>query len=138
MVLIAARHGESSKLKVKKVKPARALPWKKSVITYCHRAASVSVASAILARTPIVLTMPSFATKPEREDATACQLPKPSGAKIGARKVPMIARKEASISSTMPKAPFSTPNVARNHITIQQRNRIVPAFFKKLHTRSHT
>ena len=54
--------------------------------------------------TPIVETMPSLATKPEREEATACQVPKPRGAKIQAMAPPMTARKLDSVS-TSPNTP---------------------------------
>ena len=87
--------------------------------------------------TPIVETIPSFATKPERDDATACQVSNPSGAKITAIADPITASKLFSVS-TSPNAPSWMPKLERNHITAQQRKRIVPAFLRNAHTLSHT
>ena len=88
-------------------------------------------------RTPMVDTIPSFATKPDREDATACHVPNPSGLKMNAIAPPITASSESS-ASTRPKFPPAKPKLPRNHITAQQRNRMVPAFFRNAHTLSHT
>ena len=82
-------------------------------------------------------TSPSLATKPDSVAATGLQSPNPRGAKIGAKKPPIAAIREYS-ASTNPKVPLCTPKDAKNHITAQQRKRIVPAFLMNAQTRSHT
>ena len=67
----------------------------------------------------------------------ACQLPKPRGAKIQAMVLPMLARMEWLLSSTMPKAPFSKPKPWRNHNTMVDSRITVPARLMKDQPRSH-
>ena len=50
---------------------------------------------------PIVPTMFSFATRPVMDATAACQLPKPSGIKIQEIALPMRARMDISISSSV-------------------------------------
>ena len=98
MVEIAAKQGESSKLKTKKEKAATALG--NIAKTAFHKPGSSSVASARPTKIAMVLTIASLATKPEKAAATACQLLKPRGAKIGAKVLPITAIKLCSKNST--------------------------------------
>ena len=100
--------------------------------------ASSASSSDTLASTPIVETIASFAVKPERDAATGCHSPKPSGANSGAIAPPMMASRLSPLSSTMPNAPSTKPNPARNHMTTHAKNRIVPALTIKPFSRSHT
>ena len=114
-----------------------AIPVGKNCANWSCIDAAYSSTSPSPLSTPIVDTIPSFATNPEREDATACHVPNPSGLKIQAIAPPIEARKHDSLS-TIPNVPFWIPNVPRNHITAQQMKRIVPAFLRNAHTLSHT
>ena len=58
---------------------------------------------------PKVATTFSLAIQPVTVATTISQLPKPSGAKIGAITLPMLAMMQLSIFSTAPNAPFSQP-----------------------------
>ena len=135
MVAIAARHGESKRLKSRKLNPAAADG--NHVATPCATTAGSSVSPATFARTPIVVTIASFAENPEREAATGCHLPNPSGVKITAITLPMDARILSAESSTAPKLPSINPYPPRNHITIQASSRIVPAFLMNPLSLSH-
>ena len=136
MVAIAARQGESSRLKIRKLSAAREVG--NHVCTACATVTASSVSPVTFARTPMVETIASFAVKPDREAATGCHSPKPRGANRGAMKPPITASKLFPLSSTRPKPPFSKPNPPRNHITTQARNRIVPALMMKPFSLSHT
>ena len=100
--------------------------------------ASSARSSETLASTPMVDTIASLAVKPERDAATGCHSPKPSGAKIGANTPPITANRLCPLS-TMPKLPSSAkPKPPKNHMTTQARNKIVPALMMKPFRRSHT
>ena len=92
VVEIAARQGESNRLNSRKEMADR-LVGKKAANWACMSGAYSSISPRPLS-TPMVETMPSLATKPLREEATACQVPKPRGAKIQAMAPPMVARKQ--------------------------------------------
>ena len=51
--------------------------------------------------------------------------------------LPMFARMEASISSTMPNTPSTKPKELVNQTNTEDRVMIVPAFLMKLQPRSH-
>ena len=59
----------------------------------------------------MVPTMFSFAMRPVTEATVACQVPQPSGAKIQAIALPIVARIEEPISSSvsMRKVPSTKP-----------------------------
>ena len=135
IVEIAARHGEFNRLNTRKEKAA-AIVGNQSLIAAATTSVSSERSSLTFARTPIVETIPSFAENPEIAAATHCHLPHPRGVKIHARALPRIAIKQFSVSSTIPKEPFSNPKVERIHMITQARNRIVPAFLMKPHRRS--
>ena len=129
MVAMAARQGLFSRLKTRKEKPAAAQG--NQVPTAAATAPVSSTRSSdTLASTPMVETMASLAVKPEMEEATGCHWPKPRGAKSTAMALPITARREAEVSSTRPKAPFSKPKLERNHMTTQARKRMVPALIR--------
>ena len=134
IVLIAARQGESKRLNTRKENAARALG--NMSITACHNPGSFSPASAIPAITPIVLTMPSLATKPDREAATACREPNPSGVKTGEMNPPITASRLCSCS-TRPNFPSANPKLAKATSPCSKRTGSFPLSFKKLHTLSH-
>ena len=60
----------------------------------CHMETEFSVASPSPYRTPKVETRFSLAMSAEMVDAVACQVPKPSGAKIQATRLPSMASTE--------------------------------------------
>ena len=109
------------------------------VLTACATVTASSDASPdTFARTPIVVTIDSFAENPDKEAATAFQLPNPSGLKIGAIAPPITANKLFAGSSTAPKEPFTNPYPLKNHITTQAKNKIVPALMINPFNLSHT
>ena len=87
----------------------------------------------------MVPTMFSFATKPVTEATTACQFPQPSGAKIQAMQLPILARiEESSCSSeSIPNPSSVQPKNERNQTTIVESKMIVPAFLMNDQPRSH-
>ena len=86
---------------------------------------------------PTVATTFSFATSPETLATAACQLPKPSGAKIGAITPPIAASILMFSSSTMPKPPAVKPKFWRNQITPHATKMTVPALMMNALPRSH-
>ena len=78
----------------------------------------------------------SLATRPPTAPTVACQVPKPSGAKMKAMAPPTAARMELLLSSTMPKAPFSLPKLCRNQMMMVLRRMTVNARLMKLQPRS--
>ena len=137
MVPIAARHGESSRLKSRKEKAAAAL-GNQEAMAWPTTAVSSEASEATCARTPIVETMDSFAVKPEIDAATGCHSPKPSGRKMTAIAPPTAARTEEFGLSTSPKCPPSIPKLDKNHMTRVAMKRTVPAFFRKAFSLSQT
>ena len=100
-----ARQGESNRLNNRNENAATALgnhDW----IACATVTVSSDLLSATFASTPIVETIASFAVNPEREAATGCHSPNPSGAKIGAINPPITASKLSALSSTSPNPPF--------------------------------
>ena len=79
-------------------------------------------------RTSKVETTLSFAISPVKVATVDSQLPKPKGEKIKAIALPTYASKDASLLSTMLKAPFSKPKCCKNQRIIVERRITVPAF----------
>ena len=98
-------------MKSRKLKAASVLGNQAATASATVTASSTSPVT--LASTPIVETIASLAVKPESEAATDCQLPKPSGMKSGAMAPPILARRLAELSSTMPKPLSVNPNPPR-------------------------
>ena len=97
MVPMAAKHGAQSMLKATKahMAPTWSVPAMVNMLAKpCHIETEFSVASPSPYRTPKVETRFSLAMRAEMVDAVACQLPKPSGAKMKLSAPPMPARIE--------------------------------------------
>src|SRR5574344_2392771 len=109
IVEIAARHGESSRLKSRKENPASA-EGNQPEMAAATAPESSRLSSATFARTPIVPTIDSFAENPERLAAVACHPPisppKPSGRNIQRILFPTTASSE-SLGFTSPKCPLA-------------------------------
>ena len=130
IVEIAARHGEFNRLNTRKEKAA-AIVGNQSLIAAATTSVSSERSSLTLARTPIVETIPSFAENPEIAAATHCHLPHPRGVKIHARALPRIAMRQFSVSSTIPKEPFSKPKEERIHMTTQAKEQDCSGFLNE-------
>ena len=137
IVEIAARHGESSRLNSRKENAATA-DGNHALIAAPTIMVSSASSPATFARTPIVLTMDSFAENPEMDAATGCHLPNPRGAKIGARIPPRIAMILSLLSSTNPIPLPVLPMLERTHMITVARKRIVPALMMKPFSLSQT
>ena len=118
IVAIAARQGESSRLNSRNVECCDGCREPRCDTPVQRFTASSASLLHTFARTPIVETIASFAVKPEREAATGCHSPKPSGANRGAIAPPMIAsRLSAAVFYHAKSHPSTNPNPARNHMT---------------------
>ena len=92
IVPMAAKHGAHSRLKAPKATQAPMVG--NMPANAVHRLGSVSAASATDSSEPAVATTFSLATRPETVSAVACQVLKPSGAKIQATRLPSMASTE--------------------------------------------
>ena len=85
---MAAKHGAHKRLKAQKAMMAAELPPSMAA-NEAHSDGSVSpISSPRLVMTPTVATTFSLATRPVMEVTVDSQLPKPSGAKIQASRLP--------------------------------------------------
>ena len=137
MVAIAARQGESSRLKIRKLSAAREV-GKPCLYSLCNGYCIFCIASYICKNAHGGNDRFLCGKAGQR---SCHRLPLAKAQRCtnkGAMKPPITASKLFPLSSTRPKPPFSKPNPPRNHITTQARNRIVPALMMKPFSLSHT